>query len=296
LAGAAPPGGCAKSGKQYFEIEADSLNNISAITLLSYKEGLKHRVLYGVVIFALILMTFAVLISGLFLRDISKIILDLCLSAVNVGGLLIPFFLAVHLLARDIEKRTIFTILAQPVSRSSYIVGKYLGIVLLTGTVMAVLSGATFLSVLAGRVVYGTRFFSEFSMQAVLLSIFLSFVGIMVLNAMVVFWCSVTTSAFIATLLTLFTYLIGHTIDDVVRFLAAEINLTGAHVSDTVRYTVELAKYIFPNLSAFDIKLQAAHGLIIPAADAAFLFGYGAAYICAALSLAMLIFGRRDFA
>lgn len=271
------------------------MNTIYAIALLSYKEGLKHRVLYSVVIFALILMALAVLVSGLFLRDISKIILDICLSAINIGGLLIPFFLAVNLLARDIEKRTIFTILSKPVSRSQYIVGKYFGIVFLTATVMAVLACATFLAVWTGKLLYGDTFFVDFSLGAVLLSIFLSFLGLMVLNAIVVLWCSITTSAFIATLLTLFTYLIGHTIDDVVRFLAAEIKVTQAEVSETVHYTIRFAQYLFPNLSAFDIKLQAAHGVLIPMGDGAFLTLYGAVYITAVLAVSVLIFSRRDF-
>ncbi len=263
---------------------------------ISYKEGLRQRLLYGVVVFALLLMAFAVLMSGLFLRDISKIILDLCLSAVNIGGLLVPFFLAVNLLAKDIERRTIFTILSKPISRIEYIVGKYFGIVLLTGTVMLVLSGATFVSIWAGKIMYGSKFFSAFSAWAVIEGILFSFLCLMVLNAVVVLWCSITTSSFIATLLTLFTYLIGQTIDDVVRFLAVEIKLSGAEVSSSVQYAVKIAKYLFPNLSAFDIKLQAAHGILIPFSDAAFLTCYGVVYIAAILSLSVLIFGRRDFA
>src|SRR5690606_34466239 len=123
----------------------------------------------------------------------------------------------------------------------------------------------------------------------------LSFIGLMVLNATVVFWCSITTSAFIATLLTFFTYLIGHTIDDVVRFLTMEIKLTSAHVSENVTYAIQFAQYIFPNLSAFDIKLLAAHGQIIPVVDAVFLTVYGATYISATLALSILIFSKRDF-
>lgn len=272
------------------------MNNIIAISLISFKEGLRHRVLYGVVIFSILLMAFSVLFSGLFMRDISKVILDLCLSAVNVGGLLIPFFLAVNLLAKDIERRTIFTILARPISRSQYIVGKYFGIVLLTGAVMAILSGATFVSVGIGKLMYGEIFFAGFSIGAVLTGIALSFLGMMVLNALVVLWCSVTTSAFIATLLTLFTYLIGQTIDDVVRFLAVELSRTGAEISTSVRYAVKIAQYLFPNLAAFDVKLQAAHGILIPFNDIAFLTFYGTAYIISVLSISLLIFNRRDFA
>jgi ABC-type transport system involved in multi-copper enzyme maturation permease subunit len=272
------------------------VNNIIAISLISFKEGLRHRVLYGIVIFALLLMAFSVLFSGLFMRDISKIILDLCLSAVNAGGLLIPFFLAVNLLAKDIERRTIVTILSRPISRNQYIVGKYFGIVLLTGLVMLVLSGATFVSVWIGKLMYGEIFFSDFSIGAVIAGILLSFLGMMVLNALVVLWCSVTTSAFIATLLTLFTYLIGQTIDDVVRFLSVELSRTGAEISNSVRYAINIAQYLFPNLSSFDIKLQAAHGILIPFGDIAFLAFYGAAYIISVLSISLLIFNRRDFA
>jgi ABC-type transport system involved in multi-copper enzyme maturation permease subunit len=272
------------------------VNSIIAIALISYKEGLRHRVLYGVVIFALLLMGFSVLFSGLFMRDISKIILDLCLSAINVGGLLIPFFLAVNLLAKDIERRTIFTILSRPISRSQYIVGKYFGIVLLTGTVMLVLSGATFLSIWIGKLMYGEIFFTGFSFKAVVVCILLSFMGITVLNALVVLWCSVTTSAFIATLLTLFTYLIGQTIDDVVRFLAVELSKTGDSVSSSLRYAINFAQYLFPNLSSFDLKLQAAHGILLPLNEIAFIVSYAVAYIVSILSISLLIFNRRDFA
>ena len=272
------------------------MKNIAAISLISFKEGLRHRVLYGVVVFALLVMAFAVLISGLFMRDISKVILDLCLSAVNVGGLLIPFFLAVNLLSRDIEKRTIFTILARPISRTQYILGKYFGIGLLTGTVMAVLTCATFLSVWIGRLIYGAGFFTTFSTGAVFAGILISFLGMMVLNALVVLWCSITTSAFISTLLTLLTYLIGQSIDDVVRFLGSEIHLSGAEISQSVKLAVQAAQYIFPNMAAFDIKLQAAHGILIPFSDMFFLGAYGAGYIAVVLSVSALIFSRRDFA
>jgi hypothetical protein len=160
---------------------------------------------------------------------------------------------------------------------------------------MAVLSVATFISVWIGKLIYGVHFFSGYSPIAVLIGVLTSFLGLMVLNAIVVLWCSITTSAFIATLLTLFTYLIGQTVDDVVRFLTHEINLSGADISGSVRLAVDAAQYIFPNLSAFDVKLQAAHGILIPFSDIAFLGIYGIGYITAVLSISVLILNRRDF-
>ncbi len=267
------------------------MKTIYAITLLTYKEGLRYRILYGTLVLSILLMFFSISISGLFLRENSKIILDFCLSAVSIGGLLVPFFLAINLLAKDIEQRTVVSILSRSVSRTQYILGKFGGITLLTGTVMAILCVTTLLSIYAGKQVLGAHYFVHFSAPAVIVSIMMNFLGITILNALVVLWCSVTTSSFLATLLTLFTYLIGHTVDDMVQFLATSM---GAEVITSVRYTVQAAQYIFPNLAAFDLKLLAAHGLMLPAAEISLLIIYAAGYISAVLALAILAFGRRD--
>ena len=94
------------------------MKDIISIALLSLKEGLRQRILFGVLVLAILIMMFAVLISGMFMRDLLKIILDICLAAVTAGGLLVPLFIAVNMLAGDIEQRTIFTILARPISRT----------------------------------------------------------------------------------------------------------------------------------------------------------------------------------
>jgi len=270
------------------------MKSILAVALLSYKEGIRQKLLYSTVLFAILMCFGAVLVSGLFLRDISKIILDFCLTAVNIGGLLVPFFLAIHLLSRDIERKSIVTILAQPLARHSYIIGKFLGISYLTATVMAILTVTTFISVWMGIALYGEKFFTSFALLPVLSSILLSWLGILVLNAMVVLWCTVTTSSFLATLLTFFTYIIGHSIDDVVRFLSIENSKM--IIALPVRKVIEFCQYIFPNLSAFDFKNQAAHGLSIPASEFLFVTVYAIAYICIILSLAILFFRKRDIA
>lgn len=270
------------------------MNKILAVIFITFKEGLRQRILYGVVIFALLLMFFAVLVSGWFMRDISKIIVDFCLSAVSIGGLLIPFFLAVNLLSKDIERKTIFAILAKPISRTQYILGKFGGLIFLAGVVMAILAASSLLSVWIGMLLYGASFFSDFSLPAFLQAVMMSWLGVVVLIALVMVWCSVTTSAFLATLLTLFTYIIGQTIDDVVRFLVVDI--PGVEISKTVQHTVQVVKFIFPNLSVFDLKLQAAHNMIMPFNELATIILYGMSYSIVALSVAIFIFRRRDIA
>ena len=268
------------------------IKNIFAISLLTFKEGIRQRLLYGVLIFALIIISFAVLVSGLFMRDISKIMLDFCLMAVSLGGLLIPFFLAINLLSKDIERKTIFTILSRQISRSQYILGKYFGLIQLSALVMCILTIASFLAIFIGKQLYGLQFFTTFSFSAVLIAVIFNWIAIAVLTSLVTLWCSVTTSSFLATLLTLFTYIIGQTIDEVVRFVSMET--PGVEISKSIKYAVQGAQYLFPNLAAFDLKLQAAHNIVMPASELLFLTLYGVVYSSVALSLAILVFRKRD--
>lgn len=268
------------------------MNNILALALLTFKDGLRQRVLYGAIVFSLLVIFVSILISGMFMRQITKVTLDFCLSAVNIGGLLVPVFLAVHLLARDIERRTIFSILSRAISRKEYLLGKFGGLTLLTGAIMAVLACATAVALMISKLIYAEYFFAELSWSSILLSICVSFLGMTVLNAMVILWSTLTTSSFLATLLTVGTYLIGQSVEDMVRFISTRT--PGVEISPVVEHTVRAASYLFPNLAAFDLKLLAAHGLVIPGRELLFLLVYAVAYTTAALTLAMVSFQRRD--
>ncbi len=268
------------------------IQGTAAVAIISYKEGLRQRLLYGAMLLAVGIIFFSVLLAGLFMRDIAKITLDFCLTAVNLGGLLVPFFLAVHLLARDLERRTVFTILAKPVSRPGYILGKFCGLTLLCATIMAILTGATVIALLISKHLYAAVFFQDLSWPAVFVSVGISFLGIAVFIATVVLWSTVTTSSFLATLLTVATYCVGQTVGDMVHFIASKV--PGVTITPVVAQTVKAAMYIFPNLAAFDLKLAAAHGQLAPLADILFLLAYGVAYTAATLALATAIFQRRD--
>ena len=139
------------------------MNKLWHVAFLTFKEGLKHHILYGVFLVALLVMTTSVLVSGFFMRDISKIILDFCLATISIGGLLVPFFLAITLLAGDIDKRTVVTILSRDISRPQYILGKYIGISLLTGVITSFFFIATILAIQGGILLYSEHYFKSYS-------------------------------------------------------------------------------------------------------------------------------------
>ncbi len=268
------------------------MKSILPLALITFLEGVRHRILFGVVIASLLLIFISILLCGLFMRDLSKVLLDICLSAVSVGGLLVPFFVAINLLAGDIERKTIYTILARPITRGQYIFGRFLGLALLAGSIMAILTGATLLAGFGASKMYPAHFFASYSVQPILISTSATFLGILMLNSTVLLWCSVTTSSFLASLLTLSTYVIGQSVEDLVRFI--QVQNASVYISPVVKVVLKGVLYIFPNLGAFDLKQYAAHGLPIAVGELFTLVLYCCAYTIFMLTLATFFFNKRN--
>lgn len=268
------------------------MNTIWAISLITYKEGLRHRVLTGITISALLVIFFSIFLSGLFMRDVLKTLLDICLSAISLGGLLVPFFLTINLFSGDLERRTIYTILAKPVPRYSYILGKFFGLSLLCLSIMAILTIAALLAVIVSRSIYRVEYFQTFSVFPILLSSITAYLGVIVMNSCVVLWCCITTSSFLATLLSISTYIIGQSVEDIVRFIS--LQSSGVEITPAIAFTTKITLYVFPNLAAFDYKHIATHGSRFPFDQLTYLVPYAFSYISCILLLASFLFNRRD--
>ena len=106
------------------------ISRLTAITLNTFREAVRDRVLYNLVIFVLILLASAPLFSQISI-DIERLMLvNLGLSAISIFGVIIAIFIGIGLVAKEIDKKTLYTILARPVRRWEFVVGKYLGLVL----------------------------------------------------------------------------------------------------------------------------------------------------------------------
>lgn len=268
------------------------MNIIWLLALVTYKEGLRHRVLFGVLFVAIVLIFLSMLISSLFLRDLLKVLLDLCLSATSIVGLLIPFFIAVNLLSGDIEKHTIYTILARPISRAQYILGRFLGLSLISASAILILTCSTLLSVYLSTLIYPAHNFLSLSISAIILASVMILTGNMVLISAVFLWCSTTTSSFLTFLLTLSTYIIGHTVEDIVHFF--DVQSAAVPISASLKAFLHILLYVFPNLAAFDLKQLAAHGNLPSLSEVALLTGYAGSYIMVMLILAIRFFSKRE--
>src|SRR4026207_628335 len=95
-----------------------------------FKESVRDKVLYNLVVFAVLLMSASYLIGELTAGQDVKIIKDLGLASISVFGLLIAVFIGIGLVWKEVEKRSIYTLLSKPIRRSEFVLGKYCGLAL----------------------------------------------------------------------------------------------------------------------------------------------------------------------
>ena len=263
------------------------------IALITFKEGIRNRALYGITLLALLLLIANFLISGLFMQEIGKVAVDIALSAVSLSGLLLVLFVGINLMAKDLDKKTIYMVLSRPISRSQYIVGKFLGMALLIIITMVFLSMCAMLSIQLIKMAYPT-YFQRFSWPMVLLALSFSTLTMILLSALAFLFASFTSTSFITLVLTVIAYIIGQSLSDVKALVEAP-QVVGIQVSAITVKLVQIAYYLFPNLSIFDIKTHAAHALPLSLSYIFWTVIYGLVYTALAVTGAAVIFRRREF-
>ena len=250
---------------------------ILSIAMNTFRENLREKLLYNLLFFALLMIGSSVLLSTLTLGDWNRLILDLGISSINFFGVLIAIFVGIGLVSKEIEKKTIFTIVSKPVPRYEFLLGKYVGLVgtLLINTAVMV---AGLLLVLYYRDVA-----IDWMLFKALLLIFIEF---MVITAVALLF-STFTSATLSAIFTLAIYGIGH--------LSGDLKAFGEKMDAIGQAVLNVVYYVLPNLERFNLKGHVIHHLDFGMADMALTLAYGLTYAAFLLLLASVIFQRRDF-
>lgn len=261
-------------------IKPSSLQRIRAITVNAFRESVRDRVLYNLILFVLILVGASVFVSELSIDEEAKFIADLGLSVMVVFGALIAIFIGVGLVFKEIDKRTIYNLLSKPVNRHEFIIGKYLGLCLTLLVNSLVMVVGTELALL-----YVNKAFTPLSVS-ILPAIYLIFLKLMLIVAMALMFSSFSTPM-LSALLSFAFYVIGHFSSDLK--LAAELT-----DSSITRAVLTALYYVLPNLSNFSFPL-ASRGVIVPMKLVLSSTVYAAIYISILISAAVLIFQKRNF-
>ena len=264
---------------------------ILSVAVNVFKESVRDKVLYNLVFFAVLLIGTSYLLGQLTAGQDVKIVKDLGLAATSTFGLFIAVFIGVGLVWKEVERRSIYSLLAKPIRRRDFILGKYLGLVLTLAVNVAVMAAALYavLACLAwlAPAELARGWDAPATDPAMLIAIGLIFLQLMLVTALALFF-STFSGPLVSAALTFGLFVIGH-------FNADLRNFEQVVDSAPVAWLARALYYALPNLAPFDIKAQVVHGLPVAPGYVALTAAYAAVYIAVLLVAATWIFGRKDF-
>lgn len=258
------------------------MNKILTIALNTHKEAIRNKVFYIILVFVLLLLASSILLASLALGEQDRIVKHLGLSAINVFGLLLAAFVGVNVVYEELDKRTIYTIIASGVRRYQFILGKFLGLLITVITNVVIMA---ILLCLLLVVTPGCRV-----TPSLLYAIFLFLFEMMVITAIAVLFSSFSTPV-LSAVLTFICYIIGHLSEDLLEF-AKRLYDQGSVVLANVLTGLY---YILPNLEIYNIKNQVVYQENV---ESFLTWKYPAAAIVYSgilLLITTVSFSRRDF-
>ena len=244
----------------------------------TFREATRDRLLAGVFVAGLVLLAATQVMSPLALGEGRRLTVDLGLTAVSVLGLLIILLVGTSLVAKEIERRTIFNLLSRPIPRHVYLVGKWAGLTGALWSVAALLGCALWtLTRLRGDGGQGVP---------IAQAVYLAGLELAVMTALAVMFSAISTPV-LSALYTLGCYLVGQWSYDLRAF--------AEKFSRPLSGLLETVASIVPNLPLFNMRTLAASGETASAAHLGVATAYAAVYVTCVLALAAAAFESRDF-
>jgi ABC-type transport system involved in multi-copper enzyme maturation permease subunit len=252
---------------------------VSFVAFNTFREAVRDRVLYNLIAFALLIAAAAVLVGEISIDIERLVVINLGLTAVSLFGVVIAIFIGISLVSKEIEKKTLYTVLSRPVRRWEFVVGKFFG---LTGTLVVntfFMAIGVFLALL-----YVAHRFQKTDAW-ILAALYFIVLEFLIVCALALLFSSFSTPL-MSAVFTFALFVVGSLADDLRGF---------AHISHGVTGVVATAvAYLVPNFSTFNIINQVAHGDGVPGRLIFLNTVYAVLYSVTAISGAVLIFQRRD--
>ena len=261
---------------------------MASIIVLTLKGIFRDRVFQGIMVTACAFLLIPV-VASLSMRQVTELSLTLSLSLISFILLLLAVFLGGTSLWRDIERRYTFSVLGLPLSRQSYMIGRFGGVALFVLLAAVVLGIAAFAVVFYSTTLYPSERPIIWSNMAI--CILFDALKYILLIAVAFLLSTVSTSFFLPVFGAIATFLAGGVTQQVYEFVNSPVAKT---LSPLVKQLATGLYYILPNFGAFDLKVNAIYGLPIPSNGLFFTAAYFMVYVGLLLSVAAAIFARRE--
>ncbi|MCS6913380.1 MAG: ABC transporter permease [Myxococcales bacterium] len=261
------------------------MNRVFAIAQNTFREAVRNKVLYALLVFGIGVILFALPLGQMSLSEQARVTRDVGLAGIELFGILISVFIGVNLVHKEIDRKTIYALVPKPLHRYEFIIGKYLGIVATLLLMVAIMS-IMLLAVL---------FAQEAPIESTLIrAITMLFVELMVVTAVAIFFSSFSTP-FLSGLFTLVLCVIGLSTDSL-RILIKKLPAA-------LQFVAGFALRLLPDLRMFYVSgtmldgrwISIHQGNYVDWSYVALATAYGMGYATVILLLSMWIFSRRDF-
>jgi Cu-processing system permease protein len=256
------------------------VTRVGTVALNTFREAVRDRVLYNLVFFALVMMASAILVGQISIGIEQIVIVSLGLSAISIIGLLISIFIGVGLVSKEIDKRTLYALLAKPLRRWEFILGKFAGLALTLTVNTAAMAAGLFLAL------FYVKHSIERGDTAVLVAVYFILLKLALVVALAMLFSCFTTPL-LAILFTAGLYIAG-------LFVHEMRGLQGGLIDPALGRLLRWISYVLPNFENFDVMGAAAHGQIIPATLVAHNTFYAVLYCAIVLTVAAAVFSQRN--
>lgn len=252
---------------------------IAFIASNTFREAVRDRVLYNLIAFALLLSGAAILVGQISISIEKLVVINLGLTAVSLFGVVIAIFIGIGLVSKEIEKRTLYTVLSRPVRRWEFIVGKFLG---LAGTLVV---NASFMAIgVFAALLYVAHTFQG-SDAWVLVAVYFIILQFLIICALALLFSSFS-SPLLSAVFAFSLFVVGTFSEDLRGFAAMTKGI--------MRWLATAFVYLVPNFSALNVVSSVAHEQPVSGQLVLYNTIYAFLYAGMALCGAVLIFQRRN--
>lgn len=253
------------------------LSRVLAVAVNTFRETIRERVLYNLVFFALLMTLSGLLLGHLSIRQDEKIIKDLGLAAMDVFGTVIAVFIGVGLVSKEIERRSLFPLLAKPLTRDELLLGKAAGLAFTLLVNVAVMTAGLYLTLL----------FTHRALDAHLLkAVYGIYLGLLLVLALALLFSTLTSSA-MASVCAVSVVVAGR-YSDVIRNMSQV-------ASGVPTFFTEFLYWLLPNFRNLDFKNAVVYSLPVPPALVGYATLYTSIYVGVLLLATLAAFRAKDF-
>jgi len=218
---------------------------VTAIALNTFREAVRNKILYSVILFAIILVAGATIFGQVTIGDTAKVIKDFGLFSISFFGAVITIICGVTLLGKEIKQKTVYNIISKPVARWEFILGKFFGLFLTVATLVALMGGAFFLYLL----IYEGK-----PDWLIIVGTYYSIIEVFILSAVAIFFSTIAVTVTLTGLFTLGAWIAGRSISQVKEFLTVEGG------SGPLAWITGLLELVVPDLQVINVADGLVHG------------------------------------